>query len=235
MAAIHVGTSGYNYPKWRGNFYPSKFPTGKMLPYYSERFRTVEINYSFYRMPSEATVRNWALETPAQFTFTLKAPRRITHDQRLRDCRELVELFCGRASLLGEKLGMLLFQLPPNLRVDMERFDRFLEWLPAGVRAAFEFRHDSWHDDQVYRRLRDRGLALCVTDSEGSTTPMVATAAYAYFRLRDEGYTEADLAQWAQDIRRQAVGLTDVFVYFKHEDEGKGPEFAKTFERLLGR
>ncbi|MSQ26685.1 MAG: DUF72 domain-containing protein [Dehalococcoidia bacterium] len=149
MGAIHVGTSGYNYPAWRGSFYPEKFPTTKMLPYYGERFATVEINYSFYRLPSESTVQGWALETPPYFSFTLKAPRRITHDQRLRDCRELVELFCGRAGLSGDKLGMLLFQLPPNLKVDLARLDQFLEWLPLGTRAAFEFRNESWYDAEV--------------------------------------------------------------------------------------
>ncbi|MEK7215562.1 MAG: DUF72 domain-containing protein, partial [Chloroflexota bacterium] len=204
-------------------------------PYYSERFGTVEIYYSFYRLPSESTILGWALETPPHFSFTLKAPRRITHDQRLRDCRELVELFCGRAALLGDKLGMLLFQLPPNLKIDLERFDQFLEWLPLGTRAAFEFRNDSWYDAEVYRRLADRQLALCVTDTEGSTTPVVASAPYAYFRLRDEGYTEAGLTAWARDILDKAQDLTDVYVYFKHEDEGKGPAFAKTFEGLLGR
>lgn len=234
MPATFIGTSGYNYPEWRGSFYPEKFPTSKMFGYYAERFTTVEINYSFYRLPSESTVRNWAAESPPGFRYTLKAPRRITHDQRLRDCQELVELFCGRAELLGEKLAVLLFQLPPNLRLDLDRFDSFLGGLPGGIPAAFEFRNTSWLCEDVYTRLRARNLALCVTDAEDSTTPVVATADYGYFRLRDEGYSEQGLQAWAERIRAVSAGWHQTFIYFKHEEAGKGPEFAATMKRLMG-
>jgi uncharacterized protein YecE (DUF72 family) len=234
MVATFIGTSGYNYPEWRGSFYPEKFPTSKMFGYYAERFTTVEINYSFYRLPSESTIQSWAAESPPGFRYTLKAPRRITHDQRLRECQPLVESFCGRAALLGDKLAVLLFQLPPNLRLDLDRFDRFLEWLPAGVPAAFEFRNASWLCEDVYTRLRARNLALCVTDAEDSTTPVVATAGYGYFRLRDEGYSEAGLQAWAERIGAAAAGWDETFIYFKHEEAGKGPEFAATMKQLMG-
>ena len=220
---ILVGTSGYNYPEWKGSFYPSKLPTAKMLPYYAARFSTVEINYSFYRMPSEKVLANWAKETPDSFSFTLKAPRRITHHARLKDCKDLLETFCARAETLGPKLGVLLFQLPPWFRKDTDVFDAFVDWIPGGTRAAFEFRHNSWHSEDIFSRLKARNLALCITDSEKSSTPLEMCADYAYFRLRDEGYQDSDIARWGDKIVEHGSGLRDVFVYFKHEKEGKGP------------
>src|SRR5262245_4493615 len=171
-----------------------------MLPYYAERFPTVEINYTFYRMPNEATVAKWAQETPPSFKLTLKAPRRITHDNRLKNTGSYVAPFCLVAGTLADKLGALLFQLPPNLKKDTALFDAFLAELPQKVCAAFEFRHPSWFDDDVLERLRARNLALCVADSEKLSTPVEITADYAYFRLRDEGYTPADIARWAETI-----------------------------------
>lgn len=231
---IWIGTSGYNYPEWKGSFYPQKLPAAKMLPYYAARFPTVEINYTFYRMPSEKLVAGWAAQTPSPYKLTLKAPRRITHDSRLRNCGELVAGFCQVAGTLGDKLGVLLFQLPPNLKKDLGLFDTFLNDLPPGARAAFEFRHESWLDDEVVERLRARRLALCVADSEKMSTPVRVTADYAYFRLRDEGYTPDDIAAWADTIARDTAGCSDVFVYFKHEDEGKGPAFARILMDRLG-
>jgi uncharacterized protein YecE (DUF72 family) len=227
---VWVGTSGYNYPEWRGSFYPEKFPTAKMLPYYAERFRTVEINYTFYRTPSEKILAGWSAETPANFKLTLKAPKRITHEARLRDCADKVEFFLKTAATLGPKLGALLFQLPPFLRKDVALLDTFLEAFPPNVCAAFEFRHKSWWDDEVLQRLRARNLALCVADSEKLSAPVEITASYAYFRLRDEGYTPDDLAKWARVIHDKTAGCSDVYVYFKHEEAGKGPQFAR---RLL--
>lgn len=224
---IWVGTSGYNYPEWKGSFYPDTLPAAKMLPYYAERFPTVEINYTFYRMPNEKLVSGWAAQTPEPYRITLKAPRRITHDSRLKNCGELVQGFCRVAASLGPKLGALLFQLPPNMKKDLGVFDAFLADLPPRLCAAFEFRHPSWFDDEVFERLRARNLALCVSDSEKLSAPVVVTADYAYFRLRDEGYTPDDIARWADTIASATSGCTDVFVYFKHEDEGKGPEFAQ--------
>ena len=230
---VLVGTSGYNYPEWRGTFYPEKFSTAKMLAYYAERFPTVEINYTFYRMPTEKLLAGWAAGTPEKFSFTLKAPRRITHDAKLQRCEELVEAFCTTARTLGPKLATLLFQLPPNFKKDVAVLRAFLALLPEGTRAAFEFRHASWFDPDVFEALRARRLALCVADSEKLHAPVEVTADYAYFRLRDEGYQQADIERWAR-IVRQLPGVTDAFVYFKHEEQGLGPDFARRFVEAVG-
>jgi len=232
--AIWVGTSGYNYPEWKGSFYPETMSAAKMLPYYAARFPTVEINYTFYRTPNEKILEGWNQATPQPYKLTLKAPKRITHDACLRDCRDRVRQFLETASTLGPKLGALLFQLPPNLKKDLALFDAFLEAFPPRVCAAFEFRHVSWLDEEVYARLRARNLALCVADSEKLSTPVEMTADYGYFRLRDEGYTADDIARWADVIRERTSGCVDVFVYFKHEDAGKGPEFARLLMERLG-
>jgi uncharacterized protein YecE (DUF72 family) len=231
---IWVGTSGYNYPEWKGSFYPETLPAAKMLPYYAERFATVEINYTFYRAPTEKILAGWSAATPPEFRLTLKAPRRITHDARLRDCAESVARFTEVALTLGPKLGVLLFQLPPFLKKDLPLLDTFLGTFPSGIRAAFEFRHRSWLDADVYARLRDRGLALCVADSERLSTPVEVTADYAYFRLRDEGYTPEDITEWAEVIRTRTTDCRDVFVYFKHEEQGKGPALARVLMAALG-
>jgi uncharacterized protein YecE (DUF72 family) len=227
-----IGTSGYNYPEWRGSFYPEKFPTRKMLAYYAERFDTVEINYTFYRMPTEKLLDGWAAGTPDGFTFTLKAPRRITHDSKLRNCEELTLSFIRIASTLGGKLGVLLFQLPPNFKRDDAVLSAFLQTLPDGTRAAFEFRHESWHDDTVFQALRARNVALCIADSEKMSTPVVATADYSYFRLRDEGYRPQDIQRWGAVVAGVSQAR-NAFVYFKHEEQGKGPEFARLLSRSL--
>lgn len=224
---VWVGTSGYNYPEWKGTFYPPTLAAAKMLPYYAERFPTVEINYTFYRSPTERILDAWSRATPERFRLTLKAPRRITHDARLRDCADQVRQFIATAGTLGPKLGALLFQLPPTLRKDLALFDDVLGAFPQDVRAAFEFRHASWLDAEVYARLRSRNLALCVADSEKLSTPVEITADYAYFRLRDEGYTAEDVARWAATIEGATPHCRDVFVYFKHEESGKGPELAR--------
>jgi uncharacterized protein YecE (DUF72 family) len=231
--AIWVGTSGYNYPEWKGSFYPEKLPAAKMLPYYAERFPTVEINYTFYRAPTEKILDGWSKATPDPYRLTLKAPKRITHDARLRDCGDAVRQFMEVAATLGPKLGALLFQLPPNLKRDLPLFDAFLDAFPPAVCAAFEFRHPSWLDDEVYARLRARNLALCVADSEKLQTPVEITADYAYFRLRDEGYGPDDIERWARVIQDQASRCRDVFVYFKHEESGKGPEFGGRLMEIL--
>jgi uncharacterized protein YecE (DUF72 family) len=229
---VLVGTSGYQYPEWRGTFYPEKFSTDKMLPYYAERFPTVEINYTFYRMPNEKLLAGWAAATPESFTFTLKAPRRITHDSKLQRCEDLLQAFCRTATTLGTKLATLLFQLPPTFKKDTDVLRAFTELLPDGTRAAFEFRHASWFEPDVFDILRARNLALCVADSEKLHTPVQMTADYAYFRLRDEGYQQADLERWATTIK-SLDGVGDAFVYFKHEEQGLGPDFAKRLEALL--
>lgn len=230
---IWTGTSGYNYPEWKGRFYPDRLSAAKMLSFYAERFRTVEINYTFYRMPSEKTVTGWIAETPDGFRFTLKAPKRITHERRLKDAGDSLRRFCELAALLGNRLGVLLFQLPPNLKCDVELLRAFLVDLPPGARAAFEFRHLSWLCDAVYECLAERRIALCIADTGEATTPWVPTADYGYLRLRDEGYEEADLVRWAGRVAEMHPTWREAFVYFKHEDEGKGPEFAQRFMRAL--
>jgi uncharacterized protein YecE (DUF72 family) len=229
---VFVGTSGYNYPEWRGTFYPEKFSTNKMLAFYAERFPTVEINYTFYRMPTEKLLQGWAEGTPVNFTFTLKAPRRITHDSKLQRCEDLLQGFCRTARTLGPKLAVLLFQLPPNFKKDAAVLRAFLELLPEGTRAAFEFRHASWLDTETFDALRGRNIALCIADSEKMKTPVEVTADYAYFRLRDEGYQQRDIEAWAKTIRE--LPPTDAFVYFKHEEQGLGPDFAQRLMTALG-
>ncbi|HET9329813.1 MAG TPA: DUF72 domain-containing protein [Steroidobacteraceae bacterium] len=229
-----VGTSGYNYPEWKGSFYPEKMPAAKMLPFYAAAFSTVEINYTFYRVPNEKTLAGWSRETPDGFRLTLKAPKRITHIAKLHDCADLLQYFLKTAATLGPKLGAILFQLPPYLRKDLRVLDEFLALLPSGCCAAFEFRHASWMDTEVLARLRARNLALCIADSEKFSTPLEITADYGYFRLRDEGYTPEDLCRWAATIRTSAAACSDVFVYFKHEEAGKGPQFARLLLDALG-
>ncbi len=231
---FRIGTSGYNYPEWKGSFYPEKLPARKMLPYYAQRLETVEINYTFYRLPTQRLLAGWSEATPPAFAFTLKAPRRITHEARLRRCEEVTGAFCEAASSLGDKLGALLFQLPPTFKKDIPVLDAFLGMLPPGARGAFEFRHPSWHDDAVFERLSAAGQALCVADSERLSTPVRITAEHAYFRLRDEGYTDADVSRWAETILRATTVCTDVFVYFKHEESGKGPALARQLAEALG-
>jgi len=231
---IWIGTSGYNYPEWKGTFYPADLSAAKMLPYYAARFPTVEINYTFYRMPTASIVDGWNRATPDRYALTLKAPKRITHDARLRNCEAPVQEFLAAAATLGAKLGALLFQLPPNLKKDVARLDAFLAAFPPHVRGAFEFRHPAWFDEEVYDVLRRRQLALCIADSEKLSTPLVRTGSFGYYRLRDEGYAPADLARWASHVREDAAGGREVFVYFKHEDAGKGPEFARALIELLG-
>jgi uncharacterized protein YecE (DUF72 family) len=225
-----VGTSGYSYKEWVGPFYPEKLPASEMLRYYAERFRTVEINNTFYRMPAESMLEQWLQQVPDQFTFTLKAPRRITHTQRLRESESSVAEFLRRAGALGEKLGVVLFQLPPFLKKDVPRLRDFLALLPSGQRFAFEFRNATWQDDEVYELLRTRGAILCVTDTDNGDTPFVATADCGYVRLRRTHYDDEELQAWAARIAAQNVAQS--YVYFMHEDEALGTRFAQRLNEL---
>lgn len=226
---IRVGTSGYNYPEWRGTFYPPDLKTAAMFEFYASRFATVEINYTFRRMPTPKTTSAWAAQAPDGFTYALKAPQQITHVRRLKDCQDPLQYFCDSARVLGPHLGPLLFQLPPTFRCDVGRLEAFLALLPSGIRSAFEFRHDSWLCDEVYALLAAHRGALCVADFGDKTTPVRATTRYGYLRLRDEGYGPADLGRWADVVASQASRWDETWVFFKHEDEGKGPEFARAF------
>jgi uncharacterized protein YecE (DUF72 family) len=231
--SVRVGTSGYNYAEWKGSFYPEALAAAKMLPYYAARFPTVEINATFYRMPTAKTLAGWAAATPDAFVLALKAPQRLTHFARLRNVDEPLRVFCDTARTLGAKLGPLLFQLPPNFKKDADRLAETLFQLPPDLRCAFEFRHESWLAEDVYDLLRRRNAALCVADSETASTPLVATADFGYLRLRDEGYTDADLARWARTIAELTDRWRDAFVYFKHEESGTGPAFARRLTELL--
>jgi uncharacterized protein YecE (DUF72 family) len=221
-----TGTSGFSYKEWLGKFYPEKLPAAEMLRYYAAQFATVEINNTFYRMPAETMLARWAEEVPADFAFTLKAPRRITHELRLKECETHVAEFFRRAQALGGKLGPVLFQLPPFLKKDLPRLRDFLALLPAGRSAAFEFRSDSWQDDPVHETLRARGAMLCYTDTEqGESPPLIATTRSAYLRLRRTRYDDAELAAWAERIA--ALRLECAYVYFMHEDDALGTVFAR--------
>jgi uncharacterized protein YecE (DUF72 family) len=230
---VLVGTSGYSYKEWKGRFYPADLKAAAMLRFYAERFSTVEINNTFYRMPSPELLARWAGEVPAGFRFVLKAPRRITHEKRLHDVADTVERFLDVASGLGEKRGPLLFQLPPYLKKDVPRLRDFLALLPRGVRAAFEFRDPSWDDDEVSDALRAGGAALCLADTDEAEGPprLVPTAEWGYLRLRRADYDDDALRAWAGRIRAQP--WADAYVFFKHEDEGRGPDLAARLLAIL--
>jgi len=227
---VLAGTSGYSYKEWKGPFYPSKLPASEMLRFYAERFRTVEINNTFYRMPDETMLSRWSEQVPGDFAFSVKAPRRISHEKRLRDAESDVGEFLRRASVLGSKLGPVLFQLPPFMAKDLPRLQAFLGLLPTAPRAAFEFRHPSWQDDSVYEALHARDAMLCIADTDKGETPLVSTSDCGYLRLRREQYDDAELRAWAERIARQPWNR--VYLYFKHEDAGLGAKFAQRFNEL---
>jgi uncharacterized protein YecE (DUF72 family) len=203
-----------------------------MLAYYVERFTSVEINATFYRMPDPKTVAGWASAAPAGFTYVLKAPQRITHFGRLQGVEQPLRHFCETARALGDKLGPLLFQLPPNFKKAADRLHAMLALVPDDLRTAFEFRHESWFDDEVYGLLRARNAALCIADTEDGSTPAVATADFGYLRLRAVEYTDDDLRGWIATIDRVGPSWRDAYVFFKHEDTGSGPALARRFLAL---
>ena len=233
LSHVLVGTSGFSYPAWRGTFYPEDLSAREMLGFYARQLGTVEINYTFQRFPTPALLAGWARQTPAGFRFALKAPQRITHQLRLRDAGELVQRFCQLAATLGQKLGPLLFQLPPYLRFDADRLAAFLDQLPQGVSPAFEFRDASWFRDETYELLASHRAALCIADSEALTTPVVATAPFGYLRLRRADYGAPELDAWAARVR-ESRGWKRVYAYFKHEESGRGPALARGLLERLG-
>jgi uncharacterized protein YecE (DUF72 family) len=224
--AISAGTSGFSYPEWKGSFYPDKLPQSKFLEYYAENFATVEINNTFYRFPRADLLEGWRDRTPDGFTFAVKANQGITHKGRLQDVEDLTRDFVERCKLLGDKLGPILFQLPPYFKRDDERLANFLHSLDPRLRYAFEFRHASWFEDDVFQLLSDGGAALCVSEGDKLDTPRVATGDLVYARLRKDEYTEEALADWHAWMAEQ-VGLgRNVFAYLKHDEKGTSPEYA---------
>jgi uncharacterized protein YecE (DUF72 family) len=228
---LYVGTSGYSYPKWKGKFYPKDLPAKGMLRYYGENFRSVESNSTFRGMPEPENLKRWAADVPVDFKFALKAPQRITHIKRLKDSKELVSEVFEVGEVLGKRLGPVLLQLPPNFRKDATRLREFLALLPNGSRAAFEFRHESWFDDEIFELLKKRNVALCVAEADNELeVPFVATTDWGYLRLRREDYSDAELKAWVKKVQKQ--DWSDAFIYFRHEDTGKGPKFANRFLEL---
>ena len=218
---VIVGTSGYSYKEWKGTFYPEDLPASKMLPFYAEHFGAVEINNTFYRMPQESLVAKWASEVPHGFTFVLKAPSWLSPEKGLAR-------FLDVASGLGPKLGPLLFRW--ELKKNISRLRELLEAVPQPFRVVMDFRHESWNDDEVYAALRERDAALCASDTDETPDPdqvIVPTASWGYLRLRRAEYSRKELAAWARRVQAQA--WSEAYVFFKHEDEGKGPAFAKRF------
>ncbi len=228
---LHVGTSGYSYKEWKGNFYPEDLPAKEMLSYYSRRLPAVEINNTFYRLPQATMIENWKEQVPDEFRFSIKATQRITHIKRLNNVVEETKYLLDTSRLLGECLGVVLFQLPPNMKKDSGRLKLFLELLPSDARAAFEFRHESWFDDETFDLLREKDRALVVSDTDDKPlSEIISTAGWGYLRLRRTAYDENDLADWMKRVEDQK--WKDAFVFFKHEDEGIGPKLAARFLEL---
>ncbi len=230
---VLTGTSGYSYKEWKGSFYPASIKASEMLSYYAERFKSVEINNTFYRMPTENVLAQWESQVPADFLFVIKASRRITHIKRLRNVGDELSFLFSQLSVLGEKLGNILFQLPPNLKKDLDRLSQFLGRVPSGAPVAIEFRNISWFDDEVYDVLKRRNIALVTADTEDTTDARLAdTGETGYLRLRRESYSESELREWAERIDGQ--NWQKAFVFFKHEGEAIGPRLAKQFDLLSG-
>jgi uncharacterized protein YecE (DUF72 family) len=229
---IHIGTSGYGYKAWKGKFYPEKIPAKEMLHFYAKHFDAVEINNTFYRMPTESVLTAWGEQAPEKFVFAFKAPRVITHLKRLRNVGEETEYLLRMLSVLGAKLGPVLFQFPRSFPVDVPALKEFLGLLPRTISFAFEFRHPSWFDAAILTLLREKGCSLCIADlDEAQAQEIISAASWGYLRLRRSDYTDDDLAQWAQMILAQK--WQRAFVFFKHEEEAKGPKMAMNFRNLV--
>jgi uncharacterized protein YecE (DUF72 family) len=228
-----VGTSGFSYDEWVGPFYPTDLSGAKRLAYYAERLPAVEINNTFYRMPRAHVLAGWASRVPASFRFALKAPRSITHAKEPDFARAVPHLF-AMADALGDRLGPVLFQLPPTAQKDVAKLRALLAQVPAERRVALEFRHASWLDDEVFAALRDANAALCAADfdDEAKRVPLVATADFGYVRLRADAYDDAQLRDWASALTTR--GWREVFVFFKHEDAGVAPQLATRLLRIAG-
>ena len=229
-----AGTSGYAFKEWKGAFYPKELKDDGMLGYYASKFPAVEINNTFYRLPRENVLREWAAQVPANFTFSIKASQRITHHARLKEqAADTVDFLLKNTALLGGRLGPILFQLPPNLQKDVPRFRGFLGLLPSDRRYVFEFRHDSWFDDEVYDAMRERDIAMCIIEQDEFKCPVVSTASWGYLRLHKLDYDASALGEWAKCVNAQ--GWKEAYVFFKHDEgEGSGPPAVASFVTACG-
>jgi uncharacterized protein YecE (DUF72 family) len=231
MAQLYTGTSGFAYPNWKPRFYPANLPDKKFLEHYASRLRSVEINYTFRRLPAATTLENWVKATPAEFRFACKANQRITHILRLKEASSAVELFLRSIDPLrsARRLGPILFQLPPNLKCDMALLNDFLALLPADIRFSIEFRHTSWLNDAVYDALKTKNISLCLAESEKLEVPEVITADFVYYRLRKSEYSEQERKLIAERARELLSQGKDLYLFFKHEET---PEAALYAEEL---
>ncbi len=236
MARLFAGTSGFAYVQWKPQFYPAKLPAAKFLEYYAQRLNSVEVNYTFRRMPSAAMLEKWVAATPAAFVFALKGHMRITHILRLKNAVDATALFLRAVDPLraARRLGPILFQLPPQMKCDVGLLRDFLDTLPEDLRYAFEFRHTSWLCDDVYRLLETRNISLCVAESEKLEVPEVITADFVYYRLRKPEYTPADVDAFAVRARELLARNKDLYLMFKHEDTPDGALNAETLLRKVG-
>ena len=233
MTNLYVGTSGYSYKEWKGSFYPEKLAARDMLAYYSERLKAVELNNTFYRLPKREMVESWKSQVPDNFRFSLKASQRITHFKRLKEAEDVTRYMLDTVTALDDRLGVILFQLPPNMKKDIERLRLFLDILPRDLNCAFEFRHPTWFDDEVLELLRRDSRALCVSDTDDLPANHIdKTADWGYLRLRRVNYSQPSLVEWIERIKAQ--NWKDTYVFFKHEDEGTGPKLAAEFLKLAG-
>jgi uncharacterized protein YecE (DUF72 family) len=239
VAQYIVGTSGWHYDDWKVRFYPEKLLKSKWLEFYASQFSTVELNNTFYRLPSEEAFRNWYDSTPGDFVFAVKISRFITHVKRLKDTREALQNFMSRAALLKDKLGPVLYQLPPNLHRDDAKLQMFLSGLSIEYKHVLEFRHESWLTDEVYDILRRYHVGICVFDMPGLSCPLLATAEFAYIRfhgkdsLYSSSYTDVELADWAEKIDKLAQNLDEVYIYFNNDVQGFALKNAEKLNRLL--
>ncbi len=226
-----AGTSGYAFKEWKGAFYPEDMKTDGMLGFYASRFPAVEINNTFYRLPKENVLRDWAEQVPETFTFAIKASQRITHYARLKEeCADTVDFLLKNTSTLGNRLGPILFQLPPNLKKEVNRFRGFLGLLPSDRRYVFEFRHESWFDEAIFSAMRDRDIATCIIEQSDFKCPVVSTSSWGYLRLHKLDYDQAALTEWARCVTGQ--GWNEAYVFFKHDESatgGSGPPAVTTF------
>ena len=229
-----AGTSGYAFKEWKGRFYPPDLKDDGMLGYYAGKFPAVEINNTFYRLPKRSVLEDWAGQVAEPFTFAIKASQRITHHARLKpESLEAVEFLMRNIGSLGSRLGPVLFQLPPNMKKDLDRLRVFLDTLPLDRRFTIEFRHESWFEDDVFDVLRSRDIALCITEQPDFASPVVATATWSYARLHKADYDETGLATWARTLK--ALPCKETYVFFKHDEgEGSGPPAVATFTRACG-